>query len=296
MEYNGTIYRPPVEAYTFLLPVTEGCTHNACSFCSMYQHIPFRVIKLDVIEKYLAQARKLYGRQSDQLDRIYLVGADPFALSVKKLDPIIDAIYKYFPAVKTISMYARVTNIQSKSDDDLKYLLSRGVNDLYIGIETGLDDVLTYLNKGNNAKEAREQVLRLNKIGMNHRDLLMLGAAGKGRGKEEALADAAIENELKPDMILINTMSVFPGTKLSQEVKEGHFILPGEKENLEEEKLFLEKLNLPNTYFWAAHPMDATPIAWVLGPNQKKMIEILEESINTIDETKYNRVYKENRI
>ncbi len=36
MTYNGTIYRPPVEANTFLLPITEGCTHNSCTFCNMF--------------------------------------------------------------------------------------------------------------------------------------------------------------------------------------------------------------------------------------------------------------------
>ncbi len=153
MKYNGTIYRPPIEANTFLLPITEGCTHNSCSFCNMYQGIPFRMLSIPEVEDYLTETKHSYGRYCGRIQRVYLVGADPFALSARNLLERINLIRKYLPNVKTITMYARTDNIASKSDDDLKTLKEAGVDDLYIGVECGLNDVLENLNKGYSADE-----------------------------------------------------------------------------------------------------------------------------------------------
>lgn len=122
MTYNGTIYRPPTEANTFLIPITEGCTHNSCHFCNMYQNIPFRMLPLSETEKYLLIAKKSYGEYSKQIRRVYLVGADPFALSAKNLLERIDLIREDLPNAAVFTMYARTDNIASKSDEDLDRL------------------------------------------------------------------------------------------------------------------------------------------------------------------------------
>ena len=111
MKYNGTVYRPPIEANTLLLPVTEGCSHNSCTFCNMYQGIPFRMLSLEEVEEYLGAIREKYGAFADGVQRIYLVGADPFALSASRLLERISLIRKYLPNIKVITMYARVDNI-----------------------------------------------------------------------------------------------------------------------------------------------------------------------------------------
>ena len=117
MKYNGTIYRPPVEANTFLLPVTEGCTHNSCTFCNMYQDVPFRMLSLSEVEEYLREVKQNYGRYCERIQRVYLVGADPFALSAKNLLERIDLIKKYLPNAKVITMSAFVG---TPLDDDIK--------------------------------------------------------------------------------------------------------------------------------------------------------------------------------
>ena len=250
MNYNGTIYRPPIETYTLLLPITEGCNHNSCKFCNMYQNINFKILSLEYVEEFLKKIYEINCEDCLQVERIYLVGADPFALSTKKLLERAELIKKYLPNVKIISMYARTDNISKKSDEDLKILKNAGFNDLYLGVECGLNDVLKNLNKGYTADETKKQCLRLNFFGINHCDLLMLGTAGKGRGIESAKAAAKLENEIKPTKILLNTMSAFVGTVLDEEIKSKKFIPAGEKEILLEEKIFLENLELPETYFW----------------------------------------------
>lgn len=263
LTYNGTVYRPPTEWATTLIPTTEGCSHNGCAFCNMYRDVHFRMLTLDEMRAWL-QAQAAQTPDPSKVDRIYLVGADPFALSYDRLAPRVDLVYEYFPHVQVVSMYARADNVTHKSDRDLERLANLGVGDLYMGTETGLDDVLEHLNKGFTLAEAKEQLIRLNAAGISHRDLLMLGSAGRGRGEEEALATAALENEVKPDALLVNTMSVFDGTGLAQEVREGSFELASEEENLREERTLIEHLADPDLYFWAAHPLDSLTLAGYL--------------------------------
>jgi radical SAM superfamily enzyme YgiQ (UPF0313 family) len=289
MNYNGTIYRPPVETNTFLLPITEGCTHNSCTFCNMYRDIPFRMLSLSEVDEYLQKVRRSYGRYCERIQRVYLVGADPFALSADRLLERIDLIRQYLPNTKAVTMYARTDNIASKSDEDLKRLQEAGVDDLYIGVECGLNDVLENLNKGYSADDTREQCLRLNAAGIGHCDLLMLGTAGKGRGLECARESAKLENEIRPKKILINTMSAFVGTQLDEEIKTGAFIPASEKENLEEEREFLAVLDLPDCYFWALHPLDSVKIDGILREGKQQMLEALTWSIEHVNESRINR-------
>ena len=289
MNYNGTIYRPPIEANTFLLPITEGCTHNNCTFCNMYQDVPFRMLSLSEVEEYLREVKQNYGRYCERIQRVYLVGADPFALSAARLLERINLIKKYLPSAKAITMYARTDNIASKSDDDLRALKEAGVDDLYIGVECGLNDVLEKLNKGYSADETRKHCLRLNAVGIRHCDLLMLGTAGKGRGLECARASAALENQIKPHKILVNTMSAFVGTQLDEEIRTGAFLPASEKENLEEEREFLAGLELPECYFWALHPLDSVKIEGLLRDEKQQMLDALAWSIDHVNENAISR-------
>ncbi|MBQ9221879.1 MAG: radical SAM protein [Succinivibrio dextrinosolvens] len=288
--YKGTVYRPPLESNTLLLPITEGCSHNSCSFCSMYQGVVFRMLKVTEVEAYLQNIKLNYEEYSNYIKRIYLVGADPFVLSTKKLIERISLIRRYLPNIEKITMYARTDNIASKSDDDLIELKELGVDDLYVGVECGLNDVMKTLNKGYSADETCEQCLRLNKIGIKHNSLLMLGTAGRGRGQECARATAKLENEIKPVRILINTMTSFQGTKLEEDIKTGKFIQPSEKENLEEEMEILERLELPECYFWAAHPLDEAKIEGFLKENKQRMLDILSWKIEHLNENSIIRV------
>ena len=290
MHYHGTIYRPPLEADTFLLPVTEGCTHNSCRFCNMYQGIPFKMLPLTYLAEYLEETRKSYGKYCEKIQRVYLVGADPFALSASRLLERIELIKSYLKNAQVFTMYARTDNLNNKSDEDLKALQLAGVDDLYMGVECGLNEVLASLNKGFRVEDTIKQCLRLNEVGIRHCDLLMLGTAGKGHGLECAKATARLENEIKPHKILVTTMSAFTDTSLDQDIQTGAFIQASEKENLEEELELLAGLELPDCWFWAAHPLDSIRIEGRLGQDRLKMMQTLEYGL------KHGPKYEINRI
>ena len=290
MKYNGTIYRPPREAYTFLIPITEGCTHNGCRFCNMFKEIPFRMITLEDVEEYLRESTASLGSYAKSMKRVYLVGANPFALSANRLLERISLVRKYLPNVEVVSMYARVDNIAHKSDEDLRRLKEAGVNDLYVGVESGLDDVLEYLNKGFSTEMTREQCPRLNAAGIRHIDLVMLGTGGKGRGLEAAKAIAALENEIKPARLHVNTLTAFAGTPLNDDILAGRFEPAGEREIYQEERALIEAIELPDTYYWAGHRLDSLIVEGMIGEEKEKMLACLDAAIANVDESAFHRV------
>ena len=296
MQTEGTLYRPPAEANTFLLQVTAGCTHNACRFCNMYRDKPFHLIDEDILRKNLQEEKRvcdIYGRYHK---RTFLMDGDVFSLSADKLEEKLEFIRCYMPSIETFSMYAAVRSIKNKSDADLERLKDLGVNDLYIGYETGLDDVLAFMNKGSTLADSIEQADRLHAAGIHHRALFMLGVAGKGRGEESALAAADLVNRTKPDMARFITMTVFPDTPLAEDVAEGRFVEAGELEILMEERTVLENIQLPETHFWASHVLNSIPLMGYIGKDREWMLKRLNRSIEEFDEEKFKKTFKRTHL
>ena len=178
MHYTGTIWRPPYEASSLLLEVTAGCTHHKCKFCTLYEDIPFkfRMSPLEDIESDLQEAQMLYhtptshlsarlsGRNTEPVRRVFLTGANPFVLRFDRLLSIAGLIKKYLSANETIGCFARVTDITLKSDEELAALRKVGYTGLTIGVETGDDEALTFMNKGYHTEDIMTQCRRLDTV------------------------------------------------------------------------------------------------------------------------------------
>ena len=142
MHFTGTIWRPPYEAWSALMQVTEGCTHNKCKFCTLYNGVPnFRVSPVTEIEDDL---RELYTAAPD-VTRLFLVGANPFALSAERLKQIANLSKQYLQRLDSIGCFARITDVSSKSIGELKDLRALGFNRITIGVETGDDAALKFI-------------------------------------------------------------------------------------------------------------------------------------------------------
>ena len=293
---EGTLYRPPVEANTFLLQVTAGCTHNACRFCNMYKDKSFHLIDEEILVENLKEAKKIcdiYGRPHR---RMFLADGDVFSLSADKLEEKINLIRKYHPEVETFAMYAAIRNLKHKTDEELARLKELGVNDLYIGYESGLDDVLEKMNKGHTIADAVEQAERLNKTGISHNALIILGLAGKGRGEENGRAVADLINKVKPKMTRLATLSVFPDAELSKDIEEGKFVVPGETEILTEERVIIENIDLDEMHLWACHITNSVRLEGYIGRDKEWMIQKLNKSIATMDDELFAKKFKRNQL
>lgn len=281
MHYTKPVYRPAYEMDVPLLQVTDGCSYNRCSFCSMYQEVPFRV---SPDKEILEDLQELRGKH-DHLERIFLVNGDPMALSVKRLSKIADWIHEYFPECTSIGCFAAIPNFKNKSIEDLKQLRSLGYDQLDIGVEAALDSVLAMLGKGYDVREAYQQLDKLNKADIRFSVNFILGAQGNGRFHELATADALLLNTFQPDLFFTTTLYAFPGTPLYKILYEGApFQGKTFHENsiallITEEQDLLSQLELLDTKFFGSHPSNPIPMDGHFPEDKDKLIALLGRAL-----------------
>ena len=273
MHYTGTIYRPPFEARSLLLQVTTGCSHNKCSFCTMYRDEPFRVEPLEQIEEDLAEARQYVPN----VTRVFLENGDPFALSADRLEQIAVMIHAYMPRVETIAMYASIKNVIGKSDEELRRLRNLGINELNIGVESGLDEALVYMNKGYTSEQAKYELNRLKSAGIDYGANIILGCAGPERRHENAVATAALLNETKPYLIFTGTIHSDPGCPLYEDMQSGRFVESTFGEYLDEEEELLERLDLTDCYLFGLHPSNIVTMHGNLPEDKAAMLALIRK-------------------
>lgn len=285
MHYTGQVYRHPMEAYTPLLEVTAGCSHNKCSFCTMYRETPFRVSPMEHIEEDLKELR---SRESS-VKRIFLVNGDAFVLSTEKLVTIAEKINAYFPEIETITGYTSIKNLNSKSLEDLKKLKALKYNQVHIGLESAYDPAIKQMNKGFTQAEAYENLEKLTKAGIEWDALIMTGVAGKGKGKIHIEETAKLLNTFPPYMVSVMTTSVSEGSELEILRDRGEFVECTELEKLEEEKLLLKLLEQEDGYFFGSHNYNLVPVSGPLKDKQE-IIEVIERRISNMDDAILNSV------
>lgn len=273
MHFTGLTYRPPFEARSLLLQVTTGCSHNKCAFCTMYRDVPFRVEPLEQVEDDLQEA----AAYSEQITRVFLENGDPFALSAERLLQIADLIHRYLPKVETIAMYASIKNIIGKSDEELLALRNAGINELNIGVESGLDEALLLMNKGYTAAEAKKELLRLRAANISWGANIIFGSAGAGKGMENAKATAALLNATKPYLIFTGTVHADQGCPLYDDIKNGAFAEGTFGEYLDEEERFLSLLDLEGCYYFGLHPSNVVQLQGWLNRDREKLIQSLND-------------------
>ncbi len=282
MHYTGPTFRPPYEAYSLLLEVTVGCSHNACTFCSMYRSVPFSVAPLEQIVEDLADAARDYPHAR----RVFLVNGDSFCLSATELANIADMIHEALPAVESIGCYAAVPTIASKTDEELAMLAEKGYAELNVGLESGLDDVLAFMNKGFTADEARTQLARLHKAGIPFNINIINAAAGPDRIAEHAAANAGITNDVQPTLVFVSPLHVDPGTPLEFLIERGEFAECTLGQYLEEEIAYLEGLELDDCVFFGLHVSNPVPVQGLLPRDKQALLRHLREGMERISPEK----------
>lgn len=285
MKYTGPVYRPPYESESLLLQVTVGCTHNKCTYCTMYRNVKFATESIEQIEKDLQEAKQLYG----DVKRVFLENGDAFVLSAGRLKPIAELIIHYFPNVEVITMYASVNNIKGKTDEELRELSKLRIGDLWVGLESGHEETLKYMNKGFSLKDSYEQLERLNKAGISHIDIIIFGGAGKDKGIQNAIDTAKLINHSKPTGISITTMGAFGDSQLAKDVKSGIFEPATEFEVLEEQKKFIELIEV-DTYYLGIHGINTVTFDALLPRDREIAIKKVNDSIEKLDDTFLNSV------
>ncbi len=238
MNYEGQICRAPMERASYMLPVTVGCPYNQCKFCNLFRHLKYRELPINQIEEEMKRVKGLGGSPK----RVFLGDGNAFELKTERLVEILQLIQMYFPQCEAVNMDATVTSVLKKTDDELKRLYENKVRHLYIGIESGLDDVLSFMNKDHNIEEAYEAIERLQEAGLIYDAHIMTGVAGHGRGMENAEALAHFLNSTHPANVVNFSMFLSKEVPLYKDIEKGSFKPADEVENMKEEYRLLELL------------------------------------------------------
>lgn len=297
MNYEGQICRAPMERSSFMLPVMVGCSYNRCKFCNLFRHLKYRELPMEQIEEELNRVKEVGGNPK----KIFLGDGNAFGLKMEKLVAIIDLIHKYFPECQIINMDATITSISKKTDEELKLLFEKGVRHLYIGIESGLDDVLIFMEKDHNLAQAYKEIERLQKAGLIYDAHIMTGVAGVGRGEENAKALAEFLNCTRPKHVVNFSMFLHKEVPLYKHVEDGSYIPADELANLKEERVLLANLAVENTegseemIYEGFHDFIEVRVKGKLPKDRTRMLAKLDDVIRKYEDEEpiYSYVYGE---
>ena len=290
MHYTGTVWRPPYEAWSALLQVTAGCTHHKCKFCTLYEEIPFR-FRMSPMEEIEEDLRELCDFTPD-VTRLFLVGANPFVLSTEKLRQIAYLSKQYLNRLKTIGCFARITDITPKRIDELKQLRSCGYNSITIGVETGDDEALTFMQKGYTSADILAQCHKLDEAGLDYNIFYLTGIYGKGKSGQGVENTLNVFNKLHPKIIGASMLTVYPTSELYGEMQRGAWEQESETEKYEELKALVNGLSI-HTHFAALGASNAVPLHGNLPVDRARLVAMIDEILTRFDEKDLLRYRKD---
>lgn len=269
---NNPRFRPPAEAGSVILQVDEGCPHNACTFCGMYKHLRHRRRPWNEVEAILRTESAAFPGA----DRIFLADGDVMARPYDELSLLLDLLGRSFPRLARVSMYANGSSIASKSDAELRALRERKLHTLYLGLESGDDEVLARCRKGETAEGMVAAGLRAQAAGLRLSVMVLLGLGGRSGSRQHALRTAEALNRMQPRLLSTLRVVPIPGTPLAREVQTGAFELPTESEIVGELRELLAALDLRATVFRADHTSNILPLQGRLPAQRAQLLTTLE--------------------
>lgn len=230
---------------------------------------------MEQIEAELMRVKAANGNPK----QVFLGDGNAFGRQTEELLEILEMIRRYFPACQSVNTDATVTDISQKTDEELRRLKEAGLDRLYLGIESGLDDVLAFMDKEHNLAQAYREIKRIKSAGLVFNAHIMTGIAGAGRGIENAEKTAEFFNRTKPERVTNFSLFLHQCTPLFQEIQKGTFLPADELENLEEEKRLLELLNTDSLIYDGFHDYIEFRVKGILPKDREKMLKKLERAI-----------------
>lgn len=276
LNYEGMIFRPPSEAYSILLQVTVGCSHNKCTFCEMYKEKRiFKIKSDDMIMADLANAAKHYRH----VNRLFLCDGDALIIPQKRLVRILKEIKKQLPWVTRIGTYANTKSINKKSVDELKELKDLGIGIAYMGLETGDDTTLTAINKGASAERMIAMGRKIRSAGIKLSVTVLLGIAGRERSLIHAQETGKVLSAIDPEYVGALSLMLTPGTPLYKDHVDGKFPVLEAAELLQELGVMIASTELSGGLFHSNHASNYLPIRAKLPEDKNKTLAMIEKAL-----------------
>ena len=275
VSYIEPVFRPPSEAHSLILPVTNGCSWNNCTFCEMYtaEQKKFRA-------RDESQVLEEIRRSGEQLivQRVFLADGDAMVLPTRRLLTILRAIREHMPTVERVTSSCLPRNLKRKSVEELRELREAGLAMLYIGAESGDDEVLQRVNKGETFESTEQALTKAGEAGMQRSVMILNGLGGKSLSEQHALNSARLMNATQPEFVSTLVVSFPQGMERYRER------FP-DFEPLDQQSLFLElkqfigELELNNTVFRSDHASNALVLKGILGADKQQLLGQVQTAI-----------------
>lgn len=275
MDYEGMVIRPPSEAYSILLQVTVGCSHNKCSFCGTYKDKRFRIKSDERILKDIRFASQYCQRQ----DRVFLMDGDALIIPQKRLVWILERIREYLPWVKRVGSYANAKSIKMKSDEELRQLKELGLGIVYLGVETGHPELLKKICKGTSRENLILQGKRIKQAGIKLSVTVLLGIGGTEMSREHARETGTLLTEMDPNFVGALSVMVLPNTPLGEEYAEKRFQPLSVEQFLTELGEMLAATRLSRGLFYSNHASNYLPIKVRFPEGKEPALALIQKAL-----------------
>ena len=238
--YDYPLYRPPSESNSLIIQATLGCSHNKCSFCNMYKSKKFTIKSLEDIKNDINYFRQIYAH----IKRIFLADGDALIIKAEELKEILAYIKKLFPECSRVTLYGSPKSILRKTPQELSDLKDLGLSMIYMGVESGNDEVLNDINKGVNSEDLIKAAKRVKDANILLSVTVIAGIGGREKSKSHAAKTGEIISSMTPDYLGVLTLMVEKETTLYNKILNKEFELLNDKEILNEIKILIEHINV----------------------------------------------------
>jgi radical SAM superfamily enzyme YgiQ (UPF0313 family) len=283
MYYAEPVYRPPSEAYSLLVQATVGCSSAAagrCYFCNstvFNRTIPekkFRIRPTDEILEDIEIGGRQYGKG---VDKIFLLDSNAMVIKTPELLRIVKKCYGTFPNLKQVACYACCEDILRKTDEELLELRKAGLNLVFVGLESGDQEVLNLINKGVTIENQIEAVVKANKAGIQTSVTVILGLGGKRLSTQHAVNTGKTATKMNPSFFAALTLMVVPGTVLDDMIKRGEFELVTDPlDVLKEVELMVKNIDAPGpVVFRTNHASNYLPLRGILPMDKERLLNTI---------------------
>lgn len=276
MRYIGNIYRPPSEAYSLIVQMTVGCSHNRCAFCDMYAEKHFYVRSVEEVLEDFAWCRRQYRH----IGRVFLADGDALMAKTEDLLRVLDYIRTEIPECERVTCYASPKSVRLKTDEELRRLRQANLQMVYMGLESGSDDVLRRMRKGCSAAQIVEAAQRVRAAGIAVSVTAISGLGGREQWEEHAESTGRALSEMKAEYIGLLTLMVEPGTPVTQWVCDGSLTLLTAQEVLAETYELLRHTDSEGSVFRMNHASNYLSLRGTLNRDRDAMLEKLRAGMD----------------
>jgi len=275
MHYEGAIIRPPSEAFSILLQVTLGCSHNKCTFCGAYKDKRFAIKDEETILRDILFASRYMRNQH----RLFLVDGDALIIPQQRLAGILANIQEHLPWVRRVGTYANAKSIRMKTDEELAELAEKGLGIIYLGVESGDNHTLADVRKGTTAENLITQGKRVKQAGIKLSVTVLLGIAGRSGSLRHAKETGELLSAMDPDYVGALTVMLLPNTPLAEDFAAGHFDLPEKRELLLELREMINHTHLSGGLFFSNHASNYLPVKARLPKEREKTLKLIDAAL-----------------